>query len=143
LIFSQLGHSRSASHPDFFNGELLAGPSAINPQIHVFTPAGVPDTLPPRKLTLAEIKQPIQDYKQAAQNAKDAGFDGVAIHATTGRLIPQFLSLHTNKRTDAYGGSLENRARIVFEILDALLQVWDSTRLAIKFTPAATMAYDV
>ena len=137
LIFSQLGHSGSASHPDFFNGELPAGPSAINPQTRVFTPTGFKETVTPRELTTAEIKQTIQDYKQAAQNAKDAGFDGVEIHATTGMLIPQFLSLHTNKRTDAYGGSIENRARIVFDILDALLEVWDSTRLAIKFTPAA------
>jgi N-ethylmaleimide reductase len=137
LIFSQLGQSGAASYPDFFNGALPAGPSAINPQTHVFTPAGFKDTLTPRKSTLAEIQQTIQDYKQAAQNAKAAGFDGVEIHATTGMLIPQFLSLHTNKRTDAYGGSIENRTRIVFDILDALLEVWDSTRLAIKFTPAA------
>ena len=137
LIFSQLGHIGSASHPDFFNGELPAGPSAINPQTKSFTPEGFKDTLTPRELTVAEIRQTVQDYKQAAKNAKEAGFDGIEIHAIVGMLIPQFLSLGTNKRTDEYGGSIENRARIIFEILDAIMEVWDSTRVAIKFMPAA------
>lgn len=135
LIFSQLGHIGSASHPDHLNGELPAGPSAINPQTQSFTPEGFKDTLTPRELTIAEIKQTIQDYRQAAQNAKDAGFDGVEIHAQAGMLIPQFLSLATNQRKDEYGGSIENRARIVFEILEAIIEVWDGTRVAIKFTP--------
>lgn len=137
LIFSQLGHIGAASHPDFFDGELPAGPSAINPKTHSFTPGGFKETLTPRELSLAEIKQTIQDYKQAAKNAREAGFDGIEIHAQAGMLIPQFLSLATNQRTDAYGGSIENRARIVFEILDAIIEVWDSTRVAIKFTPVA------
>jgi N-ethylmaleimide reductase len=137
LIFSQLGHIGSASHPDFFNGELPAGPSAINPQTRSFTPEGFKDSLTPRELTIAEIKQTIQDYKHAAKNAKQAGFDGVEVHAIVGMLIPQFLSQATNQRTDEYGGNIENRSRIVFEILDAIIEVWDSTRVAIKFTPVA------
>ncbi|MCF6406244.1 alkene reductase [Chitinophaga filiformis] len=137
LIFSQLGHIGAASHPDFFDGELPAGPSAINPRTHSFTPQGFKETPTPRELTVAEIKQTIQDYKQAAKNAKEAGFDGVEIHAQMGMLIPQFLSLATNHRTDDYGGSIENRARIIFEILDVILEVWNSTRVAIKFTPVA------
>jgi N-ethylmaleimide reductase len=137
LIFSQLGHIGSASHPDFLGGELPAGPSAINPKTLSFTPTGFKDTLTPRALTVAEIKQTIQDYKLAAKNAKEAGFDGVEVHAQAGMLIPQFLSAATNQRTDEYGGSIENRARIVFEILDAILEVWNSTRVAIKFTPVA------
>ncbi|WP_345949537.1 alkene reductase [Mucilaginibacter sp. PAMB04274] len=137
LIFSQLGHIGSASHPDHLNGELPAGPSAINPQTKSFTPKGFKDTLTPRELTVTEIKQIIQDYKQAAKNARSAGFDGVEVHAQSGMLIPQFLSLATNHRTDEYGGSLENRARIIFEILDAIIEVWDSNRVAIKFTPVA------
>ena len=135
LIFLQLGHIGSASHPDFFDGELPAGPSAINPQKQSYTPEGLKDTLTPREFTIGEIKQTIQDYKQAAQNAREAGFDGVEVHAQAGMLIPQFLSLATNKRTDDYGGSIENRARIIFDILDAIMEVWDSTRVAIKFTP--------
>lgn len=137
VIFSQLGHIGSASHPDFFNDELPAGPSAINPQTRSFTPQGFKDSLTPRELTVTEIKQTIEDYRQAAQNGKDAGFDGVEVHAQTGMLIPQFLSQATNQRTDEYGGSIENRARIVFEILDAVIEVWKSTRVAIKFTPVA------
>jgi N-ethylmaleimide reductase len=137
LIFSQLGHIGSASHPDFFNGELPAGPSAINPQTRSFTPEGFKDSLTPRELTVAEIKQTVQDYKKAAQNAKEAGFDGIEVHAQAGMLIPQFLSLATNQRTDEYGGSVEKRARIIFDILDAIIEVWDSTRVAIKFTPVA------
>lgn len=137
LIFSQLGHIGAASHPYFLDGELPAGPSAVNPQTRSFTPEGFKDSLTPRELTVAEIKQTIQDYKQAAQNAKEAGFDGVEVHAQAGMLIPQFLSPATNQRTDGYGGSIENRARIVFEILDAIMEVWDSTRVAIKFMPVA------
>ena len=137
LIFLQLGHIGSASHPDFFNGELPAGPSAINPQTRSFTPEGFKDSVTPRELTVAEIKETVQDYKQAAKNAKLAGFDGIEVHAQVGMLIPQFLSMATNKRTDEYGGSIENRARIVFEILDAIMEVWKSTHVAIKFTPAA------
>jgi N-ethylmaleimide reductase len=137
LIFSQLGHIGSASHPDHLNGELPAGPSAINPQTKSFTPNGFKDTLTPRELTISEIKQTVHDYKQAAHNAKEAGFDGVEVHAQSGMLIPQFLSLATNHRTDDYGGSIENRARIIFEILDAIIEVWDSSRVAIKFTPVA------
>ncbi|RZM27575.1 MAG: alkene reductase [Pedobacter sp.] len=133
LIFSQLGHIGSATHPDHLNGELPAGPSAINPQTKSFTPHGFKDTLTPRELTVTEIKQTIQDYKLAAQHAKAAGFDGVEVHALAGMLIPQFLSMATNRRTDAYGGSIENRVRIVFEILDAIVEVWDSSRVAIKF----------
>jgi len=135
LIFLQLGHIGSASHPDHLNGELPAGPSAIDPQTQSFTPEGFKASVTPRELSVAEIKETVQDYKQAAQNAKDAGFDGVEVHAQAGMLIPQFLSLATNKRTDEYGGSIENRARIIFEILDAIEEVWDSSRVAIRFTP--------
>jgi N-ethylmaleimide reductase len=137
LIFLQLGHIGSASHPDFFNGELPAGPSAINPGTRSFTPDGFKDSLAPREMTVAEIRQTIQDYKQAAKNCIEAGFDGVEVHAQVGMLIPQFLSAVTNQRTDEYGGSIENRARIVFDILDAILEVWDSTRVGIKFSPVA------
>lgn len=137
LIFSQLGHIGSASHPDFFDGELPAGPSAINPQTQSFTPEGFKKSLTPREFTVLEIKKTIKDYQLAAKNAKDAGFDGIEIHALGGMLIPQFLSPATNQRNDEYGGTIANRSRIIFEIIDAILEVWDSTRIAIKFTPAA------
>lgn len=137
LIFSQLGHIGSASHPDFFNGELPAGPSAINPRTKSFTHNGFKDSLTPREFTVSEIRQTIKDYRKAAENAKEAGFDGVEVHAFAGMLISQFLSTATNQRTDEYGGGIEYRARIVFEILDAIIQIWPSTRVGIKFTPVA------
>lgn len=135
LIFSQLGHIGAGAHPDLQNGELPVGPSAVNIQSQSFTPEGFKDTVTPREMTIAEIHRTIQDYRRAAQNAKDAGFDGIEIHAIAGMLIPQFLSTATNQRTDEYGGSIENRSRIVFEIVDAITEVWDSHRVAIKFSP--------
>lgn len=137
LIFSQLGHIGTATHPDHLGGELPAGPSAINPQTRSFTPGGFKDTLTPREMSVKEIKQTVHDYRKAADNAKEAGFDGVEVHAHSGMLIQQFLSTATNQRRDEYGGSIEKRARIVFEILDAILEVWKSTRVGIKFNPVA------
>ncbi len=135
LIFSQLGHIGAGAHPDLQNGELPVGPSAVNIQSQSFTPEGFKDTVVPREMTVADIHRTVQDYKQAARNAKDAGFDGIEIHAIAGMLIPQFLSTAANRRTDAYGGSIENRSRIVFEILDAVTEVWGAGRVAIKFSP--------
>ena len=135
VIFSQLGHIGAGAHPDLQDGELPVGPSAVNIQSQSFTPEGFKDTVTPHEMAVAEIHKTIQDYKQAAQNAKGAGFDGIEVHAIAGMLIPQFLSTTTNKRTDEYGGSIENRSRIVFEILDAIIEVWDNTCVAIKFSP--------
>ncbi|NML57678.1 alkene reductase [Chryseobacterium cheonjiense] len=135
LIFSQLGHIGAGAHPDLQNGRLPVGPSAVNIQSQSFTPEGFKDTVTPHEMTVAEIQDTIQDYRQAAQNAKDAGFDGVEVHAIVGMLIPQFLSTATNKRNDRYGGSIENRARIIFEILDAIFEVWESNRVSVKFSP--------
>lgn len=135
-IFLQLAHSGAVSHPDFFNGELPLGPSAINPGEKTYTPEGFKDTLTPRPYSIAEIKETINEFKIAAQNAKAAGFDGIELHAQLFTLIPQFLSAATNQRTDEYGGSIENRARLLFEILDTLKEVFNSGRIGIKFTPA-------
>ncbi len=136
-IFLQLVHSGAVSHPDLLNGALPLGASAINPQEKSYTPTGFKDTLTPRAYTIPEIKSTIQEFKQAAVNAKEAGFDGIELHAQLFTLIPQFLSESTNQRTDQYGGSIENRSRLLFEILDVLLEVFNHTQLAIKFTPAA------
>lgn len=135
LIFPQLGHIGAGAHPDLQHGELPVGPSAINIQSQSFTPEGFKDTVTPREMTVPEIHRTVQDYRQAAQNAKDAGFDGIEIHAIAGMLIPQFLSKASNHRIDEYGGSIENRSRIVFEILDAVTEIWESQRVAIKFSP--------
>jgi N-ethylmaleimide reductase len=135
-IFIQLAHSGAASHPDFFDGRLPLGPSAIDPQEKSFTPEGFKNTITPRAYTIPEIKATVGEFRQAAQHALEAGFDGVEVHGQVFTLIPQFLSPATNQRTDEYGGSTENRARIVFEILDAVSTVFDNKRIGIKFTPA-------
>lgn len=136
-IFLQLSHSGSVSHPDFFDGQFPKGPSAVNPQEKSFTPSGFKDTETPEELSLVDIQNIISDYKKATENAIRANFDGVEIHAQLFTLIPQFLNKATNKRTDLYGGSIENRSRILFEILDVVNGVIGDNKVGLKFTPAA------
>ena len=135
-IFLQLSHSGSVSHADFFKGHKPKGPSAINPQEKTFTPQGFKDTETPEELTLKDIRNTIEDYRKASQNALKSDFDGVEIHAQIFTLIPQFLNSITNKRTDEYGGTVENRSRILFEIVEAVVSVFGADRVGIKFTPA-------
>ncbi|AXI80963.1 alkene reductase [Peterkaempfera bronchialis] len=134
-IFSQFGHVGSVSHPDHFDGEPPVAPSAVNPGEQSFTPTGLKGTVTPRALTVREIGQTVADYRTAALNARRAGFDGVEIHAQGQHLIPQFLNPRLNRRTDAHGGSLENRSRLLFEILDAVTSVWDTPRIGVKLSP--------
>jgi N-ethylmaleimide reductase len=136
-IFLQAAHAGAVSHPDFQAGELPVGPSAINPQEQVFTPEGMKETVVPRALTKAEIRETIAEFRLAAENTKRAGFDGIELHAQLFTLIPQFLSAATNQRTDEYGGSIENRSRLLFEVLDVLIEVFTANRVGIKFKPAA------
>jgi N-ethylmaleimide reductase len=136
-IFLQLAHIGSASHPDYLNGRLPLGPSAINPGEKSFTPEGFKDTVTPQAYTVLQIKQTIAQYHQAAKNAKEASFDGIELHAQLFTLIPQFLSAATNQRTDEYGGSIAGRCRILFEILDSLIEVFPGKKVGVKFTPAA------
>jgi N-ethylmaleimide reductase len=138
-IYAQLAHSGAVSHPDFFNGELPLAPSAINPQLRSFTPEGFKETVTPRAMTVEEIRQTISEYALAAHYAVEAGFDGIELHAATTYLLPEFLSSALNVRTDQYGGSAENRARIVLEILDALIAVWGANRVGIKIAPTIRM----
>jgi N-ethylmaleimide reductase len=135
-IFAQLWHQGAVSHRSFFSdGRSPLAPSAIDPQqlIHVATGTVMSET--PREMTKADIKQAVTDYRSAAQIAKDAGFDGVQIQAGFVYLIQQFLHEPTNRRTDEYGGSIENRARFLFEVLAAVLEVWPSQRVGIKTGP--------
>ena len=119
-IFAQLWHVGRLSHPDFHNGELPHAPSAINPHEKAYTQNGFVDTLTPKAMTIEEIKQTIQDFKNAAVNSIAAGFDGVEIHAANGYLFHQFFNNCSNARTDEYGGSIENKARILFETIEAI-----------------------
>lgn len=135
-IFVQLWHVGRMSHPDFHNGELPLAPSALNPNEKSYTKNGFTDTVAPREMTIADIKQTVQDFKNAAANALKAGFDGVEIHGANGYLLQQFFNATSNQRTDEYGGTVENRARILFEILDAFKEVIDYKKVGLRLSPS-------
>ncbi|AMR27691.1 alkene reductase [Hymenobacter psoromatis] len=119
-IFVQLWHVGRISHPDLLDGNLPLSASALNPHAQVYTPTGMKDTVAPVAMTTAQIKQTVADFAQAAKNALAAGFDGMEIHSSNGYLFHQFFNGTSNHRTDEYGGSIENRARLFFEVLDAI-----------------------
>ena len=134
-IFAQLWHVGRMSHPDLHEGELPLAPSAINPHAKAYTHSGFVDTVTPKEMSKADIEQTIADFKHAAANAVKAGFDGVELHAANGYLFHQFFVGNANTRTDEYGGSIENRARILFEVLDAVAEVIPKNRIGIRFNP--------
>ena len=136
-IFIQLWHVGRMSHPDFHNGELPLSASAINPNSKSFTPEGFKDTVTPKAMTIADIKQTVEDFKNAAANAVKAGFDGVEIHSSNGYLFQQFFNGCSNTRTDDYGGSFENRSRFFFEVLDAMKAVIPQENIGVRFNPSA------
>lgn len=145
VIFAQLWHvgrvSHSALQPD---GQAPVAPSAIQAQkvkAFIQTGPGVGELVQPslpRALELAEVRDLVGQYAQAARNAIDAGFDGVEIHAANGYLVNQFISAHSNQRDDAYGGSLENRLRFLREIVEAVAAAVGADRLGVRFTPLFT-----
>lgn len=134
-IFMQLWHVGRISHPLFLNGNLPVAPSAIAPNGYVNLLQPKERFVEPRALDLSEIKIIVQNYKKAAENAKIAGFDGVEIHGANGYLIDQFLQDCSNKRSDEYGGSIQNRARFLLEVTDAVIQVWGSSRVGMHLAP--------
>jgi len=137
-IFPQLWHVGRVSHPSLQpGGALPVAPSAIRPQATSYTSAGFTPCVTPRALTLAEIADIIEQYRRAARNALAAGFDGVEIHAANGYLIEQFLRDSTNKRTDAYGGSRDNRARFLLEVAEAVAGVCGGERVGVRLSPVA------
>jgi len=135
-IFCQLWHVGRMSHPDFHQGELPLSASAINPNSQSFTPEGFKDTVTPKAMTLAEIKQTISDYGQAAKNAMAAGFDGIEIHSSNGYLLHQFFSKTSNHRSDEYGGTIENRAEILFEVIEEIKQYMPENRIGLRLNPS-------
>lgn len=136
-IFLQLWHTGRASHSSFQeNGKLPVAPSAIKfDGDSIYTPAGKQPYETPRALETDEIPLVVADYRQAAERAKAAGFDGVEIHAANGYLIDEFLQSRTNQRSDRYGGSIENRFRFLKEIVEAILSVWSSGRVGVRLSP--------
>ena len=138
-IFLQLWHVGRISHPSIqIDGALPVAPSAIKPEGQSYTDEGFVPMVTPRALETSEMASIVEQYRTAAQNAKAAGFDGVEIHAANGYLLDQFLRDKTNQRTDAYGGSIENRARLLLEVTAAVVQVWGGDRVGIRISPLST-----
>ncbi|MBD2424988.1 alkene reductase [Phormidium sp. FACHB-1136] len=138
-IFLQLWHVGRISHPSFQpEGALPVAPSAIQPKGDAMTYDGMQPFVTPRALELDEIPGIIDQYRQGAKNALEAGFDGVEVHGANGYLLDQFLRDGTNHRTDAYGGSLENRARLLLEVTQAAVEVWGSDRVGVRLSPSST-----
>jgi N-ethylmaleimide reductase len=137
-MFSQLWHTGRASHLDTTNGSTPVAPSAVPFDGLVSTPNGWQKPSPPRALDITEIPAIVEDYRRAAERAKAAGFEGVELHAANGYLPDQFLQDGSNKRTDAYGGSIENRSRFVLEIVRGLVSVWGGNRVAVRIGPSGT-----
>lgn len=138
-IFLQLWHVGRISHPLLQpNGALPVAPSAIAPEGMASTLEGEKPFVTPRALETDEIPGIVEDYRKAAENALAAGFDGVEIHSANGYLLDQFLQDGTNKRSDRYGGTLENRARFLLEVTEAVVSVWGGDRVGVRLSPAGT-----
>ena len=135
-IFLQLWHVGRVSHPDLLGGDLPVAPSAIDPEVDVYTPQGIKKSVTPRALETKEIEDVVDQFAVGAENARKAGFDGVEIHGANGYLIEQFLRDKTNRRTDQYGGSVENRSRILFEIIEAVSAAIGRDRTGVRLSPA-------
>jgi N-ethylmaleimide reductase len=138
-IFLQLWHVGRISHPSLQpNGALPVAPSAIKPAGEAVTYEGMQGFVTPRALELGEIPGIVAAYEVAARHALEAGFDGVEVHSANGYLLDQFLRDGTNKRTDAYGGSVENRSRLLVEVVEAVSSVWGGDRVGVRLSPVNT-----
>lgn len=135
-MFAQLQHCGRISHPSHQEDNAVpVAPSAVKPAGFAFTASGYQDFETPRQLDIAEIADVVDQFRLAAQNALDAGFDGVEVHGANGYLIDQFLRDGTNQRTDAYGGTIQNRTRFLQEVLDAVISVFPADRIGVKLSP--------
>jgi 2,4-dienoyl-CoA reductase-like NADH-dependent reductase (Old Yellow Enzyme family) len=135
LIFAQLWHVGRISDPSFLDGDAPVAPSAIPAKGHVSLLRPERPYPTPRALSTEELAGVVAAYKKGAENAKKAGFDGVEIHGANGYLLDQFLQDSTNQRTDNYGGSIENRARLMLEVTDAAIAVWGANRVGMHLAP--------
>lgn len=137
LMLSQLWHVGRMSDPLYLDGKQPVAPSAVTPAGHVSLVRPEKEFVEPRPLTIPEIKEAVGQYRLGAENAKQAGFDGVEIHGANGYLIDQFLQDSTNKRDDEYGGSVENRMRFMLEVVEAVVDVWGADRVGMHLAPRA------
>ncbi|WP_019620540.1 alkene reductase [Amphritea japonica] len=135
LIFLQLWHVGRISDPLYLNDNLPVAPSAVRPAGYVSLVRPKKAYVEPRALTIDEVKEQVELYRQGAENAKVAGFDGVHVHGANGYLLDQFLQDKTNRRDDEYGGSLANRARLLLEVTDACIGVWGKGRVGVHLAP--------
>lgn len=136
LMFVQLWYCGRISHPDLLpENRQPVSASAIRPEGDAATYEGLKPFVEPRALRTEEIPDIVDQYRQAAIRAQEAGFDGVEVHAANGYLIDQFLRDGTNRRDDLYGGSLENRIRLLKEVLSAVLEVWEPERVGVRISP--------
>jgi N-ethylmaleimide reductase len=143
-IFLQLWHVGRISHPSLQpDGALPIAPSAIAPAGQAWTLDGMKPFVTPRALETSEIPDVVEQYRQGAANAKRAGFDGLEVHAAHGYLLDQFLRDKTNQRTDRYGGSAANRARIVVEIMEAVAGEWGAERVGVHLSPTNLAFNDI
>jgi N-ethylmaleimide reductase len=138
-IFAQLWHVGRVSHPDFHGGALPVAPSALAAEGEVFTTRGRSPMVTPRALDTNELPGIVAQFQTAAENAKAAGFDGVELHGANGYLLDQFLRDGANRRTDSYGGSIHNRARLPLEVTEAVIGVWGPERVGYKVSPNGTV----
>jgi N-ethylmaleimide reductase len=139
VIFLQLWHTGRASHSSFHGGKPAVAPSPIKiSEGEIHTPTGKHRYEVPRALDASEIPRVVDDYRRAAERAKRAGFDGVEIHAANGYLIDEFLQSKTNHRTDQYGGSVENRYRLLKEVVEGIAAVWPARRIGVHLSPNGT-----
>jgi len=135
-ILLQLWHVGRQSHVDLQpNGRAPVAPSAIQAEVRALLAGGPVIGSMPRAIELSEIQRLVGEYRRAAQRAKEAGFDGVEVHGANGYLIDQFLQDNSNRRTDAYGGSVENRTRFLLEVVEAVTSVWKSDRVGVRIGP--------
>jgi N-ethylmaleimide reductase len=137
--YCQIWHCGRVAHPDMRGGEQPVGPSPIPATGDFFLPTGRVDFPIPRELRIDEIPGIVADFAQATRNAREAGFDGVELHGANGYLQDQFLQDGSNHRTDAYGGSVENRARLMQETAQAMIDAWSADRVGVRLSPSSSL----
>jgi N-ethylmaleimide reductase len=136
-IYCQIWHCGRVAHPDMRGGEQPVGPSPIPATGDFFLPSGRVEFPVPRELRVDEIPGIVAEFSQAIRNAREAGFDGVELHGANGYLQDQFLQDGSNQRTDAYGGPIENRARLMLETAKAMIDAWSADRVGVRLAPSS------